>query len=239
LRTAMLGAITKTSLSAGLKLATSGIVSNSDLLMLAYDRAIRMQIDQYGNIDRDRLKARLRQELKSVPIDERWKERALELLESSGYFESLAEQVKTNGELFGAYRAVGQGGLPQRVIQAFAGSGSSYRVGNTQATSSAITAALRQHQPVVAWTGTAATQPTIDKWRSMVRGETTNWYVPGHAYSVLAINSGASTVTIRNPWGNHPDPGGEFTLSWDSFSAAYAGFSTSSEAQADSSRQRE
>ncbi len=77
LRAALVEAIAESSLSSILKLSMGAVVTNSDLLLLAYDRAIRTQIDQAGDIDRVRLKARLRQELNSLPLEEGSKQRAL------------------------------------------------------------------------------------------------------------------------------------------------------------------
>src|SRR5581483_3719354 len=37
------------------------------------------------------------------------------------FVDSLTETIKQNGELFGAYRAVGQGGIAERVMRAIVG----------------------------------------------------------------------------------------------------------------------
>ena len=41
-------------------------MASSDPLVLAYDRAIRAQVDQYGNIDRAKLEAGLKKEMAAI-----------------------------------------------------------------------------------------------------------------------------------------------------------------------------
>jgi hypothetical protein len=231
LRAALIEAVSESSLSPFLKLSMSAVVTNSDILLLAYDRAIRTQIDQAGDIDRIRLKARLRQELNSLPLDEGSKERALSLLDSSGLFEALENKIKINGEVFGAYRAVGQGGLPERVMKSFAGAAHSYTLRDGAIALAAISNALEKHQAVVVWTGDSPAPVMAAKWRSLFGTQLDNWYDEEHAYTVLSVNRAAGTIRLRNPWARHPEPDGEFTLRLNSFSAAFAGFITSGGAQ--------
>ena len=231
LRAALVESIAESSLSPALKLSLSAVVASSDALLLAYDRAIRTQIDQVGSIDRVHLKARLRQELKIFPLDEALKERALGFLDSSGAFDALESKIKINGELFGAYRAVGQGGLPERVMQAFDGTAHSYAVRDGAKAFAAISNAMGRHQAVVVWTGDPPAQVVLSKWRSRFGSQIDDWYEDSHAYTVLSVNPAAGTVRLRNPWARHPDPDGEFTLRLDSFSATCAGFTTSGGAQ--------
>jgi hypothetical protein len=227
LRTALTQAVHASSLPPPLKNLTSGIFADSDLVLLAYDRAIRSQIDQSGDINRDGLKAQLSKELAAVPLLGLWKDRAVEMMDSYGFFESLAAQVKANGELFGAYRAVGRGGESEQVLSAFAGDAHSYEIKNRDQSAAAISQALQKHQAVVAWTGDSPLDSLPTKARSLLGDDAEDWYIDAHAYTVLAVDTSSGTVTIRNPWGNHPDPQGEFTLPLDVFSAAYTGFSTS------------
>jgi hypothetical protein len=227
LRAALVEAIAESSLSPILKLTMSAVVTNSDILLLAYDRAIRTQIDQAGDIDRVRLKARLRQELNSLPLEEGSKQRALGLLDSSGALGALENKIKINGELFGAYRAVGQGGLPERVMKAFAGTAHSYAIRNGAMALAAISNALEKHQAVVVWTGDDPVQIMVSKSRFPLGSQVGSWYDEEHAYSVLNVNRTAGTIRLRNPWARHPEPDGEFTLPLNSFSAACAGYITS------------
>ena len=43
------------------------------------------------------------------------------LLETGGFFDKMVTMIQQNGELFGAYRAVGQGGIADRVMRTLAG----------------------------------------------------------------------------------------------------------------------
>jgi len=229
LRTVLIESVNKSTLLPPLKSLTTGVIGSSDLVLLAYDRAIRSQIDQSGTISRKGLKTQLRKELDSVPLLGTWRDRIVELVDSSGFFESLAAQVKANGELFGAYRAAGSGGLSERVLSAFTGDAHSYEIKKRDGTVAAMSLALQRHQAVVAWTGESQANflSNSNKAQSLLEKDADSWYVPGHAYTVLAVNSALGTVTMRNPWGDHPAPGGEFTLSLQSFLSAYIGFSTS------------
>jgi hypothetical protein len=231
LRGALIHSVNASSLPPQLKSLTSGLIANSDLLLLAYDRAIRSRIDQSGNITRDALKAQLSKELAPVPLLGVWKNQAIETVDAAGFFESLAAQIEANGELFGAYRAVGQGGLSGRVLSAFAGGAHAHEVHNRDQAAADISRALQQHQAVVAWTGNFPLETLTSKAHASLGDDADNWYLPAHAYTVLAVNTTSGTVTIRNPWGDHPDPAGEFTLSMDEFVSAYAGFTTSARNQ--------
>jgi hypothetical protein len=231
LRESLIHSLHASSLPPQIKSLTAGIISNSDLVLLAYDRAIRSQVDQTGNISRDGLKDQLRKELASVPLLSMWKESAIDWMDSSGFFDSLVEQVKANGELFGAYRAVGSGGLPERVLSTFAGDAHSYQVKQHDETAAAISRALQKHQAVVAWTGTSLADALKEKMQAPAGDDSSDWYTPAHAYTVMSLDSAAGTVTLRNPWGDHPAPSGEFTLPWETFVSAYSGYSISAPEQ--------
>jgi hypothetical protein len=231
LRAALIDSVNASSLLPPLKSLTSGLIANNDLLLLAYDRAIRSQIRQSGNISRDGLKAQLTKELASVPMLGLWKDRAVEMIDSSGFFESLVAQIEANGELFGAYRAVGHGGLSEEVLSAFAGDAHTYDIKNRDKAAAAISQAMQKHQAVVAWTDDSPLDTLTSKAHSPLDDDAEDWYLRAHAYTVLAVNTTAGTVTMRNPWASHPDPQGEFTLSLDEFVSAYTGFSTSAPGQ--------
>jgi hypothetical protein len=232
LRAAMVEAVQKSALFSALKGMVSGAIENNDYVLLAYDRAIRSQIDQSGNINRVRLKAQLHEELRALPANGEWEKRAVDMLDTSGFFEALEANIKANGELFGAYRAVGQGGLPERVLRAFIGGGHTlYPIKDTAQATAEISSALQAHQAVVAWTSEAPDARLVAKWRAPGRNEPSDWFVGSHAYSVLAIDPSAGTITIRNPWGTHPYPRGEATIPLDSFFAGYTAFSMSAGSQ--------
>jgi hypothetical protein len=59
-------------------------LATNDLLLLTYDRAIRSQPDQYGNIDRSKLDLQLREEMKPLSVAEVMKGSVIKLLESGG-----------------------------------------------------------------------------------------------------------------------------------------------------------
>jgi hypothetical protein len=193
----------------------------SDLVLMAYDRAIRSQVDQVGGLDRQRLKVRLRQEVDSVPAPDSWKDSAVDYLDSTGFFESLSQQVKANGELFGAYRAVGQGGMVGRVMAALLGPSETRRVVNAGEALAAMDAALRRGAAVVASTADSTGQAIATRAGYSGGAPVDDWYVARHAYSVLAVNQSARTVTLRNPWGDHPKPGGEFSIPAELFAVAF------------------
>jgi phenylalanyl-tRNA synthetase beta subunit len=52
-------------------------------------------------------------------------------------------------------------------------------------------------------------------------GESQDWFVGNHAYTVLAYNMQTDMVTVRNPWADHPEPDGVFTISTSDFVSAY------------------
>jgi hypothetical protein len=227
LRESILHSLNASTLPLQVKMLTSGAIANSDLLLLAYDRAIRSQIDQGGHINRDGLKAQLSKEMAAVPMLGMWKDSVIETMDSAGFFESLAAQIEANGELFGAYRAAGHGGISEGVLSAFAGSAHTYDIKSRDKAASAISLALQKHQGVVAWTADSPLDELTAKAHSPLDENAKDWFLRAHAYTILGVNTAAGTVTIRNPWGSHPDPAGEFTLSLDEFMSAYTGYSAS------------
>jgi hypothetical protein len=205
--------------------------SSADSLLLAYDRAIRSQIDQAGNVSRDGLKAQLREEFKAYPIPPDMRDRAVDWLDSAGFFNSLAESVKTNSHLYGAYRAVGQGGVVEDVFRAFTGQGASFHIKSAEQANAAISAEVRKNRPVVAWTSEAPVEQMTAKWGAVLGPDVNNWYLDSHAYTVLGVDPSTGTVRLRNPAGHMPDPNGEFSLPWRLFSVAYTGYSIAAPAR--------
>jgi hypothetical protein len=55
----------------------------------------------------------------------------------------------------------------------------------------------------------------------------TDSWVPSHCYTLLSYDDAAQTVTLRNPWGAHPDPDGVFTLPLPVFLAGFESYSYS------------
>jgi calpain family cysteine protease len=221
LRDAIQTAIMASDYSLPVRKNSAALVGNSDLLLLAYDRAIRNQVDQYGNINREQLRATLQRELKPLALPEPVKTNIVSMLDQKGYFDALQEKVKQNGELFGAFRAVGQGGFPERVFKAFTGEGSGGQVtvAKEKAIAEILTEATAAKVPITAATGTKAGPSVISSLGTIAGGKP--WYVEGHAYTVLGYDPEKDEVTIRNPWGDHPSPDGVFTLSLNQFIATY------------------
>src|SRR5215472_18899277 len=79
----------------------------------------------------------------------------LRMLNSKGYFDALAARIKNNGELFGAYRAIGQGGLPEQVLAAFTGKANGLNVTSGGELASALNRAQQSHQAITASTGSS------------------------------------------------------------------------------------
>lgn len=224
LRQALISAVKESEFSPLVKTTASGFLSSGDGFLLAYDRAIRAQVDQDGNVDRDKLEARLEREMAVFPVSIESRHAVVKMLDSKGFFDALIEKVKANGELFGAYRAVGQGGVPRQVLEAFTGAGESIGVDSTD-----MLPVLRRvgklHQPLTASTGNESSPQVVSGWHATSGGN--DWYVANHAYTVLDFNPALNVVTLRNPWGTHPEPGGKFTLSLDTFVSAYEDLSFS------------
>ena len=197
------------------------LLTTNDEVLLAYDRAIRAVVDQTGDISQSKLEANLKERMVLIPIPDEAKDSIAKLLESGGFFQTLAETVKQEGEVFGAYRAVGQGGIPIRVMQTFLG-------GKTQTVSTAsrsqVTQVLSQSfqsaRPVVA--PTRNMELAALKAQMAIPASASDWYVGGHAYTVMGYDSSAGTVTLRNPWGHHPDPDGTFTIPMSAFLNAFS-----------------
>jgi hypothetical protein len=213
IRSALLDAINSSELPLIIRANGASFFSSNDLVMLAYDRAVRAAVSQEGDIDRKLLSRNLDKEMATVSISADTRKLVLHMLESKGYFDALASKVKNNGELFGAYRAVGQGGLPEEVLAAFTGKSSGANVNADIATT--LVRAQRSHLAI-----TASTGDSIGRKLPVTAGGT-DWFVASHAYTILNFDPGQKTVTLRNPWGDHPDPGGVFTIPLETFVSAY------------------
>jgi len=220
LREALGKAVDKSDLFPLVKQYAAALLTTNDEVLLAYDRAVRAVVDQTGDINKAKLEANLKERLVAVPLLADAKESIVKSLESGGFFETLAETVKQDGEIFGAYRAVGQGGIPIRVMQTFLG-------GNTLTVSTAsraqillvLSRSFQSGRPVVA--PTRNMELATLKARKRIPEGASEWYLPAHAYTVMGYDSDAGTVTLRDPWGNHPDPDGVFTIPLSEFENAF------------------
>ena len=182
-------------------------------LLLAYDRAVRSVVSQDGQMDKASLKEHLAREIHSLGVPAAEAAAVSGLLDHAGVFEALSRTVRENGEVFGAYRGFGQGGIPVSVLAAFLGSAHSARV-----TDASFSTQLRSLHSG----GTAMIAGT----KSSSAGSA-DWYVPSHAYTLLDYDAGSRTVLLRNPWGTRPGPDGVFRLPLSEFLRVYEIYSYS------------
>jgi hypothetical protein len=217
LRQSMVAAIEKSTLiPAFLKPAALSELQSSGPLLVAYDRAIRSVINQDGQIDRARFQASLAQELNTLGISATQAKAVEYLLDHAGFYEELNNTVKENAEVFGAYRGMSAGGIPRSVLSAFLGSADAARV-TSPLLLDQLAALHAGGKAIVA--GTRNASPFTTK--------APEWYIPGHAYTVLDYDTTTRTVTLRNPWGSHPTPDGVFRLPLAVFQQTYLMFSYS------------
>ena len=180
-------------------------LDGSDVLLVAYDRAIRSVVSQDGSMDQYALKQSLATELHTEGIPTAEAKSLVGFLDEKGFFATLAQTVQENGEVFGAYKGLGQGGIPVRVMEAFLGQGKVY-AGFTNDSQKTMQQLQRFRAGGVAMVaGTKATAPNEQI-------ASANWWVASHCYTVMNYDDDAQTVTLRNPWGGHPGPDGTFTL---------------------------
>jgi hypothetical protein len=226
LRASLLVDIESSDIFPVLKQPAEGLVASNDPLVLAYDRAIRSQVDQYGNIDHNKLETQLKKEMAPISaVPDSMKDSLIGLLESGGFFDKVVTMIQQNGELFGAYRAVGQGGIADRVMKTLTGSTRFQENESESQAGSSLAEAVKSGVPIVACTGGSQFYEEVQKGHTLPH-ETDPWYVNAHCYTVLNYDSGAGIVNLRNPWARHPDPGGVFGLPINTFFVAYAGIVT-------------
>ena len=225
LRQSLLQAIDSSDIFPLLKQPAEQLVASSDPLVLAYDRAIRAQVDQYGNIDRAKLEAGLKKQMALIAVPDSMKDSLIGLLESGGFFDKMATMIQQNGELFGAYRAVGQGGLADRAMETLAGSTHSQDNQSEAQAGVALAEAVNNGLPIVACTGGSRYYNEVAQGHALP-SDTNDWYVNAHCYTVLNYDSASVSVNIRNPWARHPDPDGIFNLPLSRFYLAFAGIVT-------------
>ncbi len=225
LRQSLVSGIEKSDLFPFVKSYVKDFVATNDPLLLAYDRAIRSQVDQYGNIDRSKLEGQLREEMRPLSVPDAIQDAVIKLLASGGFLDSLAEVIKQNGEIFGAYRAVGQGGIAERVMQAMTGNVRFVKNESAEQAGGALEQAFQARLPVVACSGNSQYFQDLAQGRALP-DDTKSWYVNAHCYTVLAYDAKGGTVTLRNPWARFPDADGVFTLPVKTFVPAFRGIIT-------------
>ncbi len=187
-------------------------LNETDLMLVAYDRAIRAVVRQNGSMDKDSLKLNLGGELHKIGVPIGESQMLVGFLDEEGFFAAIAKTVQQNGEVFGAYKSLGQGGIPERAIEAFLGSAGSAEVSNKQA----VLNELRR----VRGGGVALVASTVDASHD-AEVAIANWWVPSHAYTVMAYDENSGMVTLRNPWGTRPGPDGMFSLPFEAFEESF------------------
>lgn len=215
LRGELIAAIDRGDMLALVKPYAESFISTNDLILLAYDRAIRAVVDQDGNIDRARLESNLKNRMAAIDIPDNIKGSLIDQLASQGVFDSLESMIKENGEIFGAYRAVGQGGVPLSVMEALGGSAKSSGVGTVQEVAATLGEAVKEHRPAVACTHKAPASSL-----NLPSGSE-DWYVASHCYTILGYDETTQQIGIRNPWGQKPAPDGVFGVPVGTFVMAY------------------
>ena len=186
-------------------------LDRSGLLLLAYDRAIRSVVSQDGTMDPASFERALSSQLKALGIPAAEAQMLVGFLDENRFFGRLGHTVEQDGEVFGAYNALGQGGIPVRVIEAFMGSSHALLVADHRMTVETLRRLHRGGMAMVA-----------GSWGTAPAGlASTDWWVSAHAYSVLDYDEYSQTVKLRNPWGKRPDPDGFFTLPLSTFLQAF------------------
>ncbi|HEV2232861.1 MAG TPA: C2 family cysteine protease [Terriglobia bacterium] len=220
LRASLLKGIDLTDMFPLLKPYAKAFVETTDPLLLAYDRSIRAVVDQSGDMDKGKFMALLNEEIKGIPIPDTYKDLLVKSMESAGVFDAVADEVKKNGELFGAYRSVGHGGIPGRVMETFLGHEA---LGAKIQSLNQVAELLRQvspkKQPVIAGTTDNPLQEL--QAQKLLPDDAGAWYSEKHAYTILSYDLQAQTVTLRNPWGEHPKPDGIFTIPLSTFADSF------------------
>ena len=185
-------------------------------LLLAYDRAVRSVVSQDGQMDKASFEAQLNKQIVALGVPPAQAQVVGGMLEQGGLYEAIAKSVRENGEVFGAYRSLGQGGIPFNVLEALLGTAHSVPV-----TDGSIHEQLRNlHAGRVAMV--SGTKPSAGS------NSGADWFVPTHAYTVLDYDEGARIVVLRNPWATKPGPDGVFRLPLSVFQQVYENFSYSS-----------
>jgi hypothetical protein len=154
-------------------------------------------MDQYA------LKQSLAAELHTEGIPSSEAQALVGFLDEKGFFAALAKTVQENGEVFGAYKSLGQGGIPVRVMEAFMGKAYAGFTNNSQQTMQQLRRFRAGRVAMVAGTKDAAPNQQIAG---------ASWWVAAHCYTLMSYDDAAQTVTLRNPWASHPGPDGTFTL---------------------------
>jgi hypothetical protein len=194
---------------------------NNDLILLAYDRAIREQVSQNGKFDAAKFQATLTAQMTLIGLPKPTQAQVIGYLNDKDFFNILSKAIESNGELFGAYRAVGGGGIPRSVFAAFLGESDAIYVDDAHADAVRSMLVNLHGGGVGAVASTRASIPEDMLSRISSDPEHPNWWVAGHAYTLLDFDPDTNVVSLRNPWGMQPAPDGNFSIPFGDFMTAY------------------
>jgi hypothetical protein len=196
------------------------LLNQSGPVLVAYDRAIRAVVNQDGSIDKAALKQKLAMQLATLGVPSAQAEMLSGFLDEKGFFDSLVLTVEQNGEAFGAYKSMSEGGIPMRVIEAF--------LGNSKA---GLVADRSEFVDQLHRFNTGKMALVVGSWAQLpnarFKPEENGWFVASHSYTVMGFDEATQTVSLRNPWGTHPEPDGAFTLPLAVFMDAFESYSYS------------
>lgn len=209
LRKSMIEAVQRsTSIPAFAKPVALSMLQKSGPLLLAYDRAVRSVVNQNGEMDRASFDANLAREIHALGIPAAQAQVIGGLLDRGGLYNAITATVQKNGEVFGAYRGLGQGGIPVSVLEALLGSARSSAVAD-DALARILQDAHNNRAAAVAGTRSSSSSAGAD------------WYVASHAYTVLDYDPSRGSIELRNPWASRPGPDGVFWLPLSTFRSAF------------------
>jgi hypothetical protein len=196
------------------------MLNQSGYLLVAYDRAIRAVVNQEGELDKTALKQKLAAQLSLLGIPSVQADMLGGFLDEKGFFDQLGQTVKQNGEVFGAYRSMSQGGIPMNVLEAFTGNSKAGLIADSRALPEQL---HDLHSGRVAMVVGSFANPS----NSTFPREHEDWFVPGHCYTAIDYEEATQSIVLRNPWGKHPDPDGTFTLPLPVFIEGFQFFASS------------
>ncbi len=189
------------------------LVRNSPLALEAYDHAIRDAVTQSGQVNPAALRLHWAAQAERLSVPGPVIQGITSLLATAGFWHVLAQSVRQNPEAYGAYRAVGNGGELTSAMAAFVGNARYLPV-----TPGMHLAALLTQAQSEGWIVTAGTRPTLNPTHAAMYAA---WWVGSHAYTMLRFDPVHQMITLRNPWGRHPEPDGIQALSLHDFSSAF------------------
>jgi hypothetical protein len=202
-----------------LKTLFTSYANEHDELLQAYDRAIRDQVAQNGSFDAVAFQKHLHTQLQALNPPATIRGVLEEAAGNPTFLQTVKDMIADNGELFGAYRAVGQGGFMERTLELFTGGSEGFQNESVEDTARILRQSLATSAPMVA--GTAGSRyEQMEAGNTPLPEDAAKWYVSKHSYTVLDFDG--AEVTLRNPWGD-PKPYGVFRISLEEFNQAFWG----------------